>query len=228
MIRFQRESSSRPESRGAATNSPMTMHSYMNHTHGQAAALQMLQQQQAQSPQTGPTGPGMVSATHPTNQAAYFPQYFPASFANMPQFINATAQQMGLGMMPTSMLPTQGLIPNQVPTPNTNNGSSSGMTTPNSSVSGGPTYKLNTNSSQANESGNMAPNNNMTKKSKIIKKYEILSLLFRNAHLSFHYQPLFQYKILGNQICHRNNSKHKDHRRSFIQILQCVFFLQNI
>jgi hypothetical protein len=67
----------------------------------------------------------------------------------MPQFVNATPQQMSVGMMGASMIPSQPpLVGNG---PNTNNGSSSGMTTPNSSVSAGPVYKPNNNNNNNNQ-----------------------------------------------------------------------------
>lgn len=140
----------------------MTMHPYMNHAPAQAA-LHLIQQQQAQSGQTGPGATAMIPPTHAPNPAAYYPQYIQTSFPNMTPFIN-TAQQIGLGMVPASMLQTQALANNQVNTPNTNNGSSSGMTTPNSSVSGGPTYKGGSNPSQSTDTTNMVTNNVTTKK----------------------------------------------------------------
>jgi hypothetical protein len=72
----------------------------------------------------------------------------------MPQFINATPQQMTVGVMGAPIIPSQSLIGTGPNTNSSNNGGSSGMTTPNSSVSGGPTYKINNNNNQANSGDN--------------------------------------------------------------------------
>ena len=54
----------------------------------------------AQSQQTQP----IIPATHPQNAAALYQQYYQAPFANMPQFINATPQQMTVGVMGAPMI----------------------------------------------------------------------------------------------------------------------------
>jgi hypothetical protein len=96
----------------------------------------------------------MIPATHAQNAAALYQQYYQTSFANLPQFINTTPQQMTVGVMGAPIIPSQPLIGTGSNTNNSNNGSSSGMTTPNSSVSGGPTYKTNNNNNQAHSGDN--------------------------------------------------------------------------
>ena len=125
------------------------MNVFISHTDPQA--LPLLQQQQAQSQRTSP----MISAAH---VAAPYQQYYPTAFANMPQFINVAAQQMTVGVMGPPIIPSQTLVGAGPNTNNSSNGSSSGMTTPNSSVSGGPTYKVkyNNNNNNSNNSTNEA------------------------------------------------------------------------
>src|SRR5689334_22173383 len=114
------------------------MNAFIPHPHPQALHL-LQQQQQTQSQSTPP----IIPATHAPNAAAIYQQYYQAPFANMSQFINPTAQQMTVGVMSTPIMPSQPLIGPGSNTNNSNTGSSSGMTTPNSSVSAGPTYKIN-------------------------------------------------------------------------------------
>jgi hypothetical protein len=71
----------------------------------------------------------------------------------MPQFINATPQQMTVGVMGAPIIPSQQLIGTGSNTNNSNNSGSSGMTTPNSSVSAGPTYKTNNTNNNPAHSG---------------------------------------------------------------------------
>jgi len=85
----------------------------------------------------------------------------------MPQFINATPQQMTVGVMGTQIIPSQSLVGTGPNTSSSNNGGSSGMTTPNSSVSGGPTYKVNNNNNNqahSGDNGNTGANNVPSKK----------------------------------------------------------------
>ncbi|CAF1038237.1 unnamed protein product [Rotaria sp. Silwood1] len=145
---FSRESSSRPESRGASTASSTSMNAFIPHPHPQALHfLQQQQQQQAQSQQTPP----IIPVSHTQNAAALYQHYYQTAFANMPQFINATPQQMTVGVMSAPMMSSQPLIATGPNTNNSSNGSSSGMTTPNSSVSAGPTYKINNNNINTNQ-----------------------------------------------------------------------------
>lgn len=138
--------------------------------HPQAAAYHLSQQQQSQgqvsSSQVPPTNPpsAMVPPTHPPNQTAFYSAYYPASFAAMSPYLNPATQQISLGMMPTSMMQTTQPLPSNA----SNTGSSSGMTTPNSSVSAGPTYKSNVNPNQTNDHpSNTGASNMATKKGKM-------------------------------------------------------------
>jgi hypothetical protein len=141
------------------------MTAFIPHAHPQALHLLQQQQQQQQQAQSLPTPP-MISATHAQNAAALYQQYYQTPFANMPQFINATPQQMTVGVMGAPIIPSQPLIGTGPNTNNSNNGGSSGMTTPNSSVSGGPTYKTNNNNNQTHsgDNGNAGVNNVPPKK----------------------------------------------------------------
>jgi hypothetical protein len=82
----------------------------------------------------------------------------------MPQFVNATQQQMSVNMMGTPMMQPQAqqLTGNGPNTNNTNNVGAGGMTTPN----GGsvPTYKTNNNSAHSGDTGNSGLNNVTSKK----------------------------------------------------------------
>ena len=119
--------------------------------HADPQALHLLQQQQqAQSQST----PQMIPAAHAT---APYQQYYPTAFANVPQFINIPAQQMTVGVMGPPIIPSQTLAGAGPNTSNSSNGSSSEMTTPNSSVSAGPTYKVKrNNNNNSNNSTNEA------------------------------------------------------------------------
>lgn len=136
------------------------MNAFIPHAHPQA--LHLLQQQQQQQAQPQPTPP-IIPVTHAQNAAALYQQYYQSQFANMPQFINATPQQMTVGVMGAQMIPSQPLIGAGPNTSSSNNGGSSGMTTPNSSVSGGPTYKVN-NQAHSGDNGNTGANNVPSKK----------------------------------------------------------------
>jgi hypothetical protein len=137
------------------------MNAFIPHAHPQALHLLQQQQQQAQSQQAQP----IIPATHAQNAAALYQHYYQTPFANMQQFINAGPQQMTVGVMGAPIIPTQPLIGAGPNTGNSNNGSSSGMTTPNSSVSAGPTYKINNNNQgHSGENANAGVNNTQPKK----------------------------------------------------------------
>lgn len=135
------------------------MNAYMQHAHPQA--LHLLQQQQQQQSQQQ----SMIPPTHPQNAAALYQQYYQTSYANMPQFVNATPQQMNVNMMGTQMMQPQ---PQQLTGsgPNTSNVGTGGMTTPNSGS--GPTYKTNNNPTHSGDTGNSGINNVQSKKGKVI------------------------------------------------------------
>lgn len=118
-----------------------------------------MQQQQQQQVQSQPTAP-MIPGAHAQAAAALYQQYYPSPFGNIPQFINATPQQMALGVLGAPMIPVQPLIGTGPSTSSSNNGGSSGMTTPNSSVSGGPTYKVNNNNNNNNNQAHSGDNSN--------------------------------------------------------------------
>jgi hypothetical protein len=105
----------------------------------------------------------MMPQAHAQNAAALYQQYYQAPFANMPQFVNATPQQMS--MMSASMIPQQTqqqLTGNGLNTNNTNN--TGGMTTPNGGA--GQTYKTNNNQTHSGDTGNTGVNNVASKKGK--------------------------------------------------------------
>ena len=143
--------------------------------HPQAAAAayhlsQQQQQQQAQGqvsqsqlpPGAAPTS-AMLSQAHQQNPAAFYSAYYPAPFATMASYLNPATQQINVGMMTASMIPPGAQHVNN--NPPSNAGSSSGMTTPNSSISGGPTYKPNVNPAHSTENtANPAGANNVTTK----------------------------------------------------------------
>jgi len=177
-----RDSNSRPESRGAATASPMSMTAFISSHHPQSAAAAFHLSQQHQQTQgqvsssqhpsaTAPTS-AMIPPTHSQNPAAtaaaFYPAYYPAPFATMAQYMNPATQQINVGMMPTSMMSSAQQSLNNASSSNT--GSSSGMTTPNSSVSGGPTYKPNINSTHSGENtnNNTTGTNNVTTKKAVV------------------------------------------------------------
>jgi hypothetical protein len=139
------------------------MNTYISHAHPQA--LQLLQQQ-AQQQQTQAQQQSMIPPTHQQNTAALYQPYYQAQFANMQQFVNATPQQMSVGMMGTTMMQPhtqQQLTGNG---PNTNNPGTGGMTTPNSGS--GPTYKQNNNPAHGGEAGNSSVSNVVPKKGKAV------------------------------------------------------------
>jgi hypothetical protein len=135
------------------------MNAFIPHPHPQAVHL--LQQQQTQSQPTPP----IIPVTHAQNAAALYQQYYQTPFGNIPQFINATPQQMTVGVMGAPIIPSQPLTGTGPNTNNSNNGGSSGMTTPNSSVSAGPTYKTNNNNqAHSGDNSNTGVNNVAPKK----------------------------------------------------------------
>jgi hypothetical protein len=135
-------------------------------------AIHLLQQQQQQQhqqqqiQQSQAQQPSMIPQTHPQNTAALYQPYYQAQFANMPQFVNATPQQMGVGMMGAPMITQQ--PQQQIPGngSNTNNPNTGGMTTPNGGA--GPTYKPNNNPAHSGDAGNNSGNNVAPKKGKIL------------------------------------------------------------
>jgi hypothetical protein len=148
----------------------------MSQGHSQAAALQLLQQQQGQSPQPTPT---MLPPHHAQNAAAYFQQYYQTPYPNMPQFMNATPQQMS--MMAASMMPTPTLIGNAPSANNTSTGSSSGMATPNSSVSAGPIYKISNSQASTGDNASTNANNAGSKKGKRGERIEFGRFIIHNT-----------------------------------------------
>ncbi|UJR25408.1 hypothetical protein I4U23_006755 [Adineta vaga] len=154
---FTRESNSRPESRGASTNT-LPMAPFISHPNPQALHLLQQQQQQQQQhqqqqqiPQNQTQQPSMMPQTHAQNAAALYSPYYPAPYTNMSPFVGAAQQQMNAGMMGAPMMPptAQQLTGNG---PNTNNVGPGGMTTPNGSS--GPAYKTNNNQTHSGNSGN--------------------------------------------------------------------------
>jgi len=137
----------------------MPLSTYIQHAHPQALQLLQQQAQQSQAQQQS-----MIPPTHPQNPAALYQPYYQPQFANMPQFVNATPQQMSVGMMGTSMMPQQAQQQLTGTGPNANNPNTGGMTTPN----GGsvPTYKPNNNQTHSGDAGNSSVNNVAPKKGK--------------------------------------------------------------
>jgi len=138
----------------------MPISTYIQHAHPQALHLLQQQAQQTQAQQQS-----MIPPTHQQNTAAIFQPYYQPQFANMPQFVNATPQQMSVGMMGASMMPQQAQQQLTGNGPNANNPSTGGMTTPN----GGsvPTYKPNNNQAHSGDTGNSSVNNVAPKKGKL-------------------------------------------------------------
>ena len=134
----------------------MSLNNFNPPIYPQTLHLLQQQQQQVQSQQTAPIMPG----AHAQTAAALYQQYYPSPFGNIPQFINATPQQMALGVLGAPMIPVQPLIGAGPSASSSNNGGSSGMTTPNSSVSGGPTYKVNNNNNNNNNQAHGGDNGN--------------------------------------------------------------------
>ena len=136
------------------------MGAYMSHPH--APTIQLLQQaQQSQAQQQS-----MISQTHAQNTPTLYQSFYQPQFANMPQFVNPTQQQMSVGMMGTQMMPPQTQQQQQL-TGNGPNPNTGGMTTPN----GGsvPTYKSNNNQAHSGDTGNSSVNNTAPKKGKFSK-----------------------------------------------------------
>ncbi|CAF2363792.1 unnamed protein product [Rotaria sp. Silwood2] len=156
---FSRESSSRPESRGATSSMPSN--TFISHAHPQALHL-LQQQQQQQVQQTQVQQSSMIPPTHPQNAAALYQQYYQPSYTNMAQFVTPTPQQMNVNMMGTQMMPPQTQQQLTGNGPNTNTTGTGGMTTP--SGSSGPTYKTNNNSVHSGDTGSTGVNNVAPKK----------------------------------------------------------------
>ncbi|CAF0809537.1 unnamed protein product [Rotaria sp. Silwood1] len=153
---FSRESSSRPESRGATSS--MSINTFIPHAHPQA--LHLLQQQQVQQTQVQQSS--MIPPTHPQSAAALYQQYYQPSFTNMAPFVTSTPQQMNVSMMGTQMMPPQTQQQLSGNGPNTSNAGTGGMTTP--SGSSGSTYKTSTNPGHSGDTGTTGVNNVAPKK----------------------------------------------------------------
>jgi len=138
----------------------MQVNTFIPHSHPQTLHLLQQQAQQTQAQQQS-----MIPQTHPQNTATLYQSYYQPQFANMPQFVNATPQQMSVGMMGAPMMPPQAQQQLTGSGPNTNNPSTGGMTTPNGGS--GPTYKPNNNQAHSGDTGNSSVNNVAPKKGKL-------------------------------------------------------------
>lgn len=143
----------------------MSTNTFNPHTHPQT--LHSLHPQH-------PTPP-VIPVTHSPNPTAIYSQYYPTQYTNLTPFINPTTQPMTVGVMGAPIIPSQPLASSGANTSNSNNGGSSGMTTPNSSVSGGPTYK-GTNNGNNNQSQNAGENTNNTGAPNVQSKKAVVSV----------------------------------------------------
>ncbi len=147
-------------------------------SHGHPPTLHLLQQQQQQAQQTQAQQPSMIPPTHQQNTPTLYQSYYQPQFGNMPQFVNATPQQMSMGMMGTPMMPpqTQQQLTGNGPNTNmTNNPNTGGMPTPNAGA--GQAYKPNNNPAHSGDTGNNSVNNVAPKKGKL----SLITLLKRYA-----------------------------------------------
>ena len=144
--------------------SPFVTHPYQPALH--LLQQQQHQQQQQQQQQQVQQNQAQQSPMIPQNTApALYPPYYQAQFGNVPQFVNATPQQMGVGMMGAPMITPQTQQQLSGNGSNTSNPNTGGMTTPNGGA--GPTYKPNTNQGHSGDAGNSGVNNVAPKKGKV-------------------------------------------------------------
>lgn len=154
---IQRESNSRPESRGATANA-LQPNPFIQHPHPQGIHLLQHPATQQQQPHHVQTLQ-MIPPPHAQPSGTIYSSYYPAPFSGMPTLVNTAQQPMNLSMMSSSIMP-QPQIPNN--SSNTNTAGTAGMT--NASANPGPGYKNNSNQVHGSDVANNGVNNNPPKK----------------------------------------------------------------